>query len=244
VLRRSTSATGERRERVLVGDVVADVQGDDVAAVETQRREQMHDRLALVPVEIRLELVDHLAGRHLQVAGVPGQQLVDDRLDPRPVRLVDEPVVHRHRARFGLHERARHRAGAVAQVGGDRLQQPFEAFRHVELDLAAAGAPDVEAVAAGHDQVVQSHQPLDDRPVAAADHAHAGALRQPLHRVAHALGDHRVLRPVDDRRQRPVVVEEDGHLLAGQSRRQRPEVLERVRQLADACARHHAVLEQ
>ena len=59
-------------ERVLVGYVVAQVYRHHVVAVEVERAEQIQDGLPLVPVDVRLDLVDHLARRHLQLAGVSG----------------------------------------------------------------------------------------------------------------------------------------------------------------------------
>jgi hypothetical protein len=74
------------------------------------------------------------------------------------------------------------------------------------LNLTARGAPDVEAVAAGHDQIVDAHEFSDHSPIAPADHAHGAPLGQPADGVAHALGDDRVFRPIDDGRQRAVLV--------------------------------------
>ena len=229
------AAAREYGERVLVGDIVADVQRDDVVAVESQRLQQVQDRLALVGVQVRLQLVHQLAGRHLQLADMPSQQLVDDRLDTAALCFVDEPVVQGNRARLGLDERPGHVRDPVSELGRELLEQRLVALRDMALDGGARGAPDVEAVASRDDQFVEAHQPLDDGTVAPADYAHAAPPRQPLHRLAHAVRDHGVLRPVDDRRQRAVVVEEHGELLARKPGGERAELLERVLKLFDRC---------
>ncbi len=82
---------------------------------------------------------------------------------------------------------------------------------------------------ASHDQVVEAHELLHDLAVAAADHGHGDSLGQPPHRLTHALRDHGVLRPVADRGQGSVVVEEHGRLLAGEAPSQRLALAERVR---------------
>lgn len=52
----------ENLERVFVGGVVADVNGEHVVrGVETECLQQPHERLALVPINLRLEFVHHLA---------------------------------------------------------------------------------------------------------------------------------------------------------------------------------------
>lgn len=52
----------EHVERVLVRGIVADVDRVDIfVLVESERLQKPHERLALVPVDLRLELEHHLA---------------------------------------------------------------------------------------------------------------------------------------------------------------------------------------
>jgi 2-phospho-L-lactate transferase/gluconeogenesis factor (CofD/UPF0052 family) len=77
-------------------------------------------------------------------------------------------------------------------------------------------------------------QPLHDLPVASAHDADRAARREPSHRVAHALRDDRVLRALDNRRQRLVVVEEHGGTAPAQPLPELLAVAQRVRQPVDA----------
>ena len=65
-----------------------------------------------------------------------GQRLVDRCGHERPVALVDEPVMDRHRAALGFDEGTVDRAGPLAQPLGDPPDQLVEAFGHVTLDPA------------------------------------------------------------------------------------------------------------
>ena len=89
-------SSAQRRECVLVGDVIADVQRQHVIAAQVQSHEQVQHGLALVPVDPRLNLVDHLPRRHLQRIGLRREHLIDDRLDPRTLALFHEPVMNRY----------------------------------------------------------------------------------------------------------------------------------------------------
>src|SRR6056297_2392906 len=54
------AVAAEGFEGVLVGDVVAEVERHDVGAIEAEGVEEIADGLALVPVDLRLHLVDPL----------------------------------------------------------------------------------------------------------------------------------------------------------------------------------------
>src|SRR5215216_5837495 len=204
-------------EGVLVGYVIAQVHRHHVVAVEVERAEQIQDGLPLVPVDVRLYLVDHLAWGHLQLVGVFGEDLLDGPSHLWPLILRYEPVVGGYGGLLRLDEGAIDLAQLLAQARLHSFEQPSEAFAFLALDLTALGAPDVEAVAAGDDQVVYPHELLDHPPVAPADHAHGATSGQVANGVTHALRDERVLGPVDDRRQRAVVVEEHGRALSLQA---------------------------
>ena len=59
------------------------------------------------------------------------------------------------------------------------------------------------------DQILDAHEILHDATIAAAHHANRAAPRKSPDCGAHALRDHGVLRSVDDRSHRAVIVEED-----------------------------------
>src|SRR5215203_4886248 len=220
-------------EGVLVRYVVAQVHRHHVVAVKVERAEQIQDGLPLVPVDVRLYLVDHLAWRHLQLVGVFGEDLLDGPSHLWPLILRNEPVVGSYGRLLRLDEGAIDLAQLLAQARLHPFEQPPEAFAFLALDLTAHGAPDVEAVAAGDDQVVYAHELLDYPPVAPADYAHGATSGQVANGVPHALRDERVLGPVDDRRQRAVVVEEHGRSSSRQITGQLITVLERVRQITN-----------
>src|SRR5918994_1441338 len=180
-------------EGVLVGYVIAQVHRHHVVAVEVERAEQIQDGLPLVPVDVRLYLVDHLAWGHLQPVRVFGEDLLDDPSHPWPLVLRHEPVVSGDGGLLRLDEGAIDRAQLLAQARLHSFKQPPELLAFLALDLTARGAPDVEAVAAGDDQVVYAHELLDHPPIAPADHAHGAAFGQSADSVPHALGDDRVL---------------------------------------------------
>src|SRR5829696_9658783 len=105
----------------------------------------------------------------------------------------------------------------------------------------ALWAPDVEAVAAGDDQVVEAYELLHHPPIASADHAHRTPLGQPANGVPHTLGDDGVLWPVDYRCQRAVVIEEHGRNFAGQLHGQLVAVGKCMRQITDVRS-HYPLL--
>jgi hypothetical protein len=109
------TARGERCEGVLVGHVVAQVERDHVVAVEPEHAQQGEHRLALVPVDPGLELVDQLAGGDLQLARMVGEQGVDDLSDPRPLAVHDQAVVERDRAVLALDDDALDRADLLVR---------------------------------------------------------------------------------------------------------------------------------
>lgn len=92
-------------------------------------------------------------------------------------------------------------------------------------DGALLRTPDAESVTAGDNEVVDPHQLLHDETVTTADDAYRAAFGQRTHGGTHAVGHHRVLGPLDDRRQHPVVVEEHGRAVTGQPPGQLPVVV-------------------
>src|SRR5215208_62823 len=220
-------------EGVLVGYVVAQIYRHHVVAVEAERAEQIQDGLPLVPVDVRLDLVDHLARRNLKLARVSGEDLLDGPSYLWPLVFRNEPVVGGDGGLLRLDEGTIDGAQLLAQAGLHSFEQVCELLSFLALDLAASGAPDIEAVAAGHYQVIYAHELLDHPPVAPADHAHGATCGQLADGVPHALRDERLLRPVDDRRQRAVVVEEHGRALSLQAPFQLVAVIERVWQITN-----------
>ena len=102
------------------------------------------------------------------------------------------------------------------------------------LEGAGLGAPDVEAVAAGHDEIVEPHQLLDDRAVASVDHADGAARRELAQDLPHRSRDERVLGAINDRGQHPVVVGEHGGPRSAEALRELLPVAQGVRQVGHA----------
>ena len=86
------------------------------------------------------------------------------------------------------------------------------------LNAQAAGPGDVEAMAAGVDEIVETDQLAHVGEVAAADDRHAAACGEAFEHGAHLVAEHGEVRARDDRRQRAVIVEEHARPLAGEAR--------------------------
>ena len=153
--------------------------------------------------------MDELAGRHPQLAGVLGEHLVDQGGDARAVGVGDVAVVQGDRRVLGLHLGAGDLRGRGADPLGDLGDEALPALGGLVDDRAAGRVVDVEAVAAGDDQVVDAHQLGHHAAVATGDHAHRRAAGERAHDPAHLVVHDRVLGTRDDRRQHAVVVEED-----------------------------------
>src|SRR5918992_5230047 len=208
-------ALREDLEGVLVGDVVAQVEWHHVVAVELQGLEQIEHGSPLVPLYFGLYLVDHLAGRNFKLLRVLGKNGIDDLPHSRPLLVGDEPVMCRDRGSLWLDQ------GALD--GNQLLVEPRLYLIEQRLELGALlapngalWAPDVEAVAAGDDQIVEAYELLHHPPIAPADHAHRAPLGKPANGVPHTLGYDGVLWSVDYGCQRAVVVQEHGRNFAGQ----------------------------
>ena len=165
-----------------------------------------------------------------------GQHPVDKILDTRPVALVDEAVVDRHRALLRLDERAVDSDHFLSDHLRHAPKQIREPGALLALEPSAFGAPDIKAVAARNDEIVDPHQLLHHSTITPTDHAHRAPMRQRTHDLAHLVRNDRVLRPIDDRRERPVVIEEHRNALASHPLAQTGRVVEGVRQPANLCA--------
>src|SRR5215207_4920160 len=111
-------------EGVLVRYVVAQVHRHHVVAVKVERAEQIQDGLPLVPVDVRLYLVDHLAWGHLQLVGVFGEDLLDGPSHLWPLILRNEPVVGGYGRLLRLDEGAIDLAQLLAQARLHPFEQP------------------------------------------------------------------------------------------------------------------------
>src|SRR5918998_1786327 len=120
------------------------------------------------------------------------------------------------------------------------IEQRLERGALLTLD-GALRAPDVEAAAAGDDQVVEAHELLHQPPVAPADHAHRAPPGELADGSAHALGDDGVLGSVRYRGQGAVVVEEDSGGPHVQEPGQLVAMGQRVRQITDVLG-HYPLL--
>src|SRR5215213_6822006 len=233
-------ALREGFEGVLVGDVVAQVEGHHVVAVEIQGLEQIEHGSPLVPFYFGLYFVDHLAGRNPKLLRVLGKNGIDDLPHSRTLLIGDQPVVRRNRGSLDLDQ------GTLDGI--ELLVEPplYPVEQRLELGalLALYGtlrAPDVEAVATGDDQVVEAHELLHHPPVAPADHAHRTPTGELADSPAHALGDDGVFGPVHYRRQGAVIVEEYSGTPHIQQPGQLVTVGQRVRQITDVLG-HYPLL--
>jgi hypothetical protein len=201
-------AGGEGAEGVLVGDVVADVDRQHLRSVELQRGEQVEQRPALVPVEAGAQL-DHLLALGAGEPRVVGQRALDRRLDLADAVLRHPPVVDGDGEALRLHLGAGHRRQLAAQPLGHPRHQRRQVGRRLVTHARALRAGDVEAVAARVDELGQAHPCRHVAAVAAGDDDHRRAAGERRHRLAHPRQDGGVRRPLDDRRQGAVEVEED-----------------------------------
>src|SRR5215210_6939158 len=234
------STIREGLEGVLVGYVVAQIERHHVVAVETQDLKQVESGFPLVPVELGLYLIDHLAGRNLQLVGVLGEDRIHDLFHSRPLHFGDEPEMCRDRGSLWLDQ------GALDGV--QLLVEPRLYLIEQRLELGALlapngvlWAPDVEAVAAGDDQIVEAYELLHHPPIAPADHAHRTPPGEFADGSAHAVRDDGVFGPVHDRRQGAVIVEEDSGAPQVQQPGQFIAVGQRVRQITDVLG-HYPLL--
>src|SRR5215213_6319603 len=234
------SAVREGLEGVLVGDVVTQIERYHVVAVETQDLKQVESGFPLVPVELGLYLIDHLAGRNLQLVGVLGEDRIHDLFHSRPLHFGDEPEMCRDRGSLWLDQGALDGVQLLVEPRLYLIEQRLE-LGALLAPNGALWAPDVEAVAAGDGQVVEAHELLHHPPIAPADHAHWAPLGQPANGVPHTLGDDGVLWPVDYGCQRAVVVEEHGRNFAGQPPGQLVAVGKCMRQITDVRS-HYPLL--
>lgn len=167
------------------------------------------------------------------------QHAVDDRLYGRPVGVGDEAVVQRDRCLLGFDHRALDRVGLLAHAFRDALDQLLKAAARLVFQRALRRTPDIETVAPA---TIRSSTPMRpwttrrSRPLTTQNRA---ALRKSPDRRAHALRDDRVLRPVDDRSQRAVVVEEDRRTMSPEVPRELVAVAHGVGQRRDARPGRH-----
>src|SRR5690606_7279908 len=130
----------ERAKPVLVGLVVADVDGHPLVGVDAEGLHDPRDRAALVPRDRRLELEDHLAAALAQ-AGLAADG-VDDRSQALDLGLTrDHPIVGRDREALALDDRPGDslELGAQALLGEVELGERSLGFGH---GLAAAATAD------------------------------------------------------------------------------------------------------
>ena len=139
--------------------------------------------------------------------------------------------MHGDRERLPLDPRARDGAQACSEVafgsveGGEELRAP--------LVGGPVGQDDVEPVAPGVRDPLDPDQPPHVRQVPAAHDRHRCERGQPLDRGAGLRRQQRVLGTLDDRGERPVVVEEDGHAPTREQRSDLVRAFERRREVSN-----------
>ncbi len=115
-----------------------------------------------------------------------------------------------------------------AELLARALHRGREGRAFVVLDTQAAGSGDIEAVAAGVDDVAQLDQIAHVVEIAAADHGDAATRGQLPQDAAHLVAEHGEIGAGDDRRQRPIIVEEDARALAGKAPLDLAKAFERI----------------
>src|SRR5262249_59948915 len=99
-------------EGVLVGDIIAQVDGDRVVLVQMECPKQVAHRPALVPLQPGLDLKDHLARRDLERLWMLAEGGIDALFDVGSLCFGYQAVMHCHRKLLGL----KHNAWNVGQL--------------------------------------------------------------------------------------------------------------------------------
>src|SRR3954447_2034678 len=207
-------------EGVLVGEVVADVEGEGAGVVEAEGLKEPEEGLPLVPVEVGTQF-EKLFAVGLAQAGLGRRGGVHGALDLRQTAFVRQAEVDRDGETLGLHETPLDAAEIAAETlcgPVDLLGDPLSHLQPQRLGpLGRRRAGDVVAVAPGVAEAAQRHQGGHVLTAAAGDDDHRKAAGQAAQHLARLLGQNGEVRTGSDRRQGAVVVEEEGGAAAAQT---------------------------
>ena len=202
------AAPRDRRNRILVGQIVIDIEGQRIALAHPGVAEQPFDRPPLIPVGARLDLEDLLAAPLAQLRMAP-DKTIDRLLYLLHSRLRHIAEMRGDREGLALDFRALDAGDRFAQLGISRLDRPQETRCLVRPLMQDVRSGNVEPMAADIEDLIEPDPPAHVVKIASADYGS----REPLSELRH--GIHRVARDIgfaiiaNDRRQCAVIVEED-----------------------------------
>ena len=207
-------------KRVLIRDVVADVNCEDVfgsepllAQVWEQGVSQVRQRLTLIPRHAWPNLPNHLTVV-LDQALLRGANLIHDGFDARPELFRNRAVVRRDAKHVVLDVRPRNVRTLFDQLLRHAIHHVARPLRGLmrqfllnRLAIRRRLRPrDVQPVRPGVVQLVQLYELRHLLPRSTADDRRGKPFRALSHRFPHRIAHERLIRLRHDRRQRPVVV--------------------------------------
>ena len=173
---------GQGGKGVLVGAVVADVNGQSLGDVRQGFQDVKHG-LALVPVQTRQQLEHHLA-RALAQAGMAAEGGINDGRDGAGGIRRQSPHVHGERVGFAFQQDPPDSGKRLPQfrLGAVQVRQ-----KRGSLLALQPWPANVEAVTAGVDKFVETDQAVHVGAVAAADDGYRTAFGHRPERTAHGV---------------------------------------------------------
>ena len=118
----SETVSGQGVERVLISDVIADIDWDDVRGTEGEGVKQPQDGLAFVPIEPRLKLENFFPQARTELRMLL-QHCIDQRLNMANSFRRNIPKMDRDGKLLPLDKRTRDCAELLLQMGFDRIKQ-------------------------------------------------------------------------------------------------------------------------
>ncbi len=200
-------------QSVLIGEIVAEVDGHHVAPVEIELLQQPGEGFALVPVDIGAQFENHFAARLAEPITL-GKNFVDRSFDLRPLIFSDPPEMHGDGEFLALHLGSVDLVEALVQSLFRLVQRRQIVASLLKFQLFARRTGDVEPVAAGIVNIADAGELLDILAVAAADDGDRAVAGQVLDGLAHFFGNDRLLGAFDNGSEGAVVVEEHRRSLA------------------------------
>src|SRR6266496_4051689 len=170
----------KRAEGVFVSDIVADVKRKHFRLFQAQRFQQPDHGSALVPVDVRLELIDLLAGGNAQLA-VTCPRFVHSSLDLRHAPLICLAIMRGDGKTLPLQQCARCACELFAKLLFRSIENWKKLRGHLFPQPARPG--DIKTVTTGVNDLVDAHAPANVIQVAAAEDCDRHVSRQRPHRL-------------------------------------------------------------
>src|SRR5215203_5194639 len=105
-----------------------------------------------------------------------GENRIHDLFDFRSLLFGDEPVVGRNRGFLRLDQSALNGIDLLVQPRFHLIEQRLKLNTFLALNGALLRAPDIKAVAASDDQIIEAHELLHHLAVATANYAYRAPL--------------------------------------------------------------------